>query len=260
MTGTAGVGSASRRSVPEPREAASPSSPSSLSSWQSVLRRAEIFRDVDGADVEALLQHFEPQRLRNGQVVFSQGEPGEHLFVVVSGRVTISRAEAGLPRAALAVLGPADMFGELSVFDPGPRTSSATAASVAEVACLERDAMLAWVDTRPEIARRLLQVLARRLRRTNASLSDLVFVDVPGRLARVLLDLHQRFGSPDVPGAPVEHGLTQSQLAELVGSSRETVNKALSEFAHRGWVVIGQRRLQVLDVPALTRRARLPLP
>jgi len=226
--------------------------------WQRPLRGAEIFRGVAAGDVEALLPHFQLQHLRNSEVVFSQGDAGDHLFVVTSGRITLSRAEAGVPRAALAVLGPSDMFGELSVFDPGPRTSSATAASVAEVACLERDAMLAWVESRPEIARRLLQVLARRLRRTNASLSDLVFVDVPGRLARVLLDLHSRFGTPGNSSGTVEHGLTQSQLAELVGSSRETVNKALSEFASRGWVVIGQRRLQVLDVEALTRRARLP--
>nr|WP_276511389.1 helix-turn-helix domain-containing protein [Candidatus Frankia nodulisporulans] len=107
----------------------------------------------------------------------------------------------------------------------------------------------------------LLRVLARRLRRTNDSVADMVFTDVPGRVAKALLDLAERFGEPAQPGneaagVRVEHGLTQEELAQLVGASRETVNKALADFATRGWLRLDSRAVVLLDRERLSRRAR----
>ena len=102
----------------------------------------------------------------------------------------------------------------------------------------------------------LLAALGRRLRRTNEALADLVFSDVPGRVAKALLDLSSRFGRQVEDGVLVAHELTQEELAQLVGASRETVNKALADFAGRGWLRLEARAVTILDVERLTRRAR----
>ena len=106
------------------------------------------------------------------------------------------------------------------------------------------------------MARSLLRAMARRLRRTNETLADLVFSDVPGRVAKALLDLAERFGVQNSDGIQVNHDLTQEELAQLVGASRETVNKALADFAARGWLQISARSVLILDTERLRKRAR----
>jgi CRP/FNR family transcriptional regulator, cyclic AMP receptor protein len=102
----------------------------------------------------------------------------------------------------------------------------------------------------------MLAALARRLRRTNETLSDLVFTDVPGRVAKALLDLSSRFGRSSEDGILVAHDLTQEELAQLVGASRETVNKALADFASRHWIKLEARAVVLIDVERIQRRAR----
>ncbi len=191
------------------------------------------------------------------QVIFAEGEPGTTVHLLLEGKVKITRAAADGRENLLAVLGPGELFGELSLFDPGPRTATATALTDLDYASLDHDALRPWLGTVPEVAELLLQVLARRLRRTNSALADIVFVDVPGRVAKALLELADRFGAPAEPGAlRVEHGLTQEELAQLVGASRETVNKALADFAARGWLRLDSRAVVLLDRDRLERRAR----
>jgi CRP/FNR family cyclic AMP-dependent transcriptional regulator len=121
---------------------------------------------------------------------------------------------------------------------------------------MDRDALRAWIADRPEIAEQLLQVLARRLRRTNNNLADLIFTDVPGRVAEQLLALAQRFGTQEDGALRVTHDLTQEEIAQLVGASRESVNKALAEFAHRGWIRIDVTTVWIGDSERLARRAK----
>ena len=141
-------------------------------------------------------------------------------------------------------------------FDPGPRTSSATTITEVRAVSMDRDALRAWISDRPEIAEQLLRVLARRLRRTNNNLADLIFTDVPGRVAKQLLQLAQRFGTQDGGAMRVTHDLTQEEIAQLVGASRETVNKALADFAHRGWIRLEGKSVLISDSERLARRAR----
>jgi len=121
---------------------------------------------------------------------------------------------------------------------------------------LGHQALRPWLTGRPEVAESLLQALAQRLRRTNDALADLVFSDVPGRVAKALLDLGERFGQSMPDGLHVTHDMTQEELAQLVGASRETVNKALADFASRGWLRLESRSVVLLDVERLQRRAR----
>ena len=124
------------------------------------------------------------------------------------------------------------------------------------VVWLEHDALFAWLDRYPRVAVDMLQVLANRMRSNNERITDLVFMDVPARLAKTLLDLASRFGEPVEAGLKVPHDLTQEELAQLVGSSRETVNKALMDFSNRGWIAREGRSIVIYQPGMLIRRSR----
>jgi CRP-like cAMP-binding protein len=220
------------------------------------LARAGIFQGVEPAAAEALAQSLEPVEFPRGHVIFAEGEPGDRLYIIQSGKVKLGRKSPDGRENLLAIMGPADMFGELSIFDPGPRTSTATTVTEVRALAMDRTALREWIGKRPEIAEQLLRVLARRLRRTNNMLAELIFTDVPGRVARALLQFAQRFGSQEAGLLRVTHDLTQEEIAQFVGASRETVNKALADFAHRGWLRLEGKSVLILDPERLARRAR----
>jgi CRP/FNR family transcriptional regulator, cyclic AMP receptor protein len=220
------------------------------------IRNAALFAALDDDAAAALRSSMVEVRLSRGDVLFAEGEPGDRLYVVIDGKVKLGRTSADGRENLLAVLGPGEMFGELSLFDPGPRTATATAITSTTLIGLGHEDLQPWLAGRPEVATQLLRALAVRLRRTNEHLADLVFSDVPGRVAKALLDLARRFGVASEDGIHVTHDLTQEELAQLVGASRETVNKALADFTQRGWLRHEARAVVILDVERLTRRAR----
>ena len=223
---------------------------------EHVLAQAPLFAALDADAAEALQAASRTRRFRRGDIVFAEGESGDALYVVVEGKVKIFRTSPDGRENMLAVLGPGEMFGELSLFDPGPRTATVATITDCALASLAHEALRPWLAGRPELGVQLLQALAQRLRRTNEAMADLVFSDVPGRVAKTLLDLGDRFGTPGPDGVRVTHDLTQEELAQLVGASRETVNKALSEFASRGWIRLDGRAVLLIDQERLAHRAR----
>ncbi len=223
---------------------------------EEVLRRAPLFDALDEEGTRALRRQMSEVKLSRGDRLFEEGEDGAALYVVLDGKIKLTRAAADGRENLLSVLGPGEMFGELSLFDPRPRTSSASAVTDATLAALAHAALLPWLNDRPEVSMHMLRALAQRLRRANDVTADLVFTDVPGRVAKALLDLADRFGRQEEDGLHVHHDLTQEELAQLVGASRETVNKALADFAARGWLQISARSVLVLDAERLRKRAR----
>jgi CRP-like cAMP-binding protein len=221
-----------------------------------LVTNAPLFAALDADASDALRAAMSELRLARGEVLFHEGDDDDRLYVVATGKVKLGHTSVDGRENLLAVLGPGQMFGELSLFDRGPRSSTATAITAATLLALTRAELLAWLSNRPEVAAELLQQMARRLRRSNEAMADLVFTDVPGRVAKALLDLSSRFGRPDEEGVHVRHDLTQEELAQLVGASRETVNKALADFAARGWIRIEPRAVVLLDPDRLARRAR----
>jgi CRP/FNR family transcriptional regulator, cyclic AMP receptor protein len=221
-----------------------------------ILARSGIVQGVEPSAVAALSSQLLPVDFPRGHTVFVEGEPGDRLYIIISGKVKVGRRAPDGRENLLTILGPSDMFGELSIFDPGPRTSSVTAITDLRTVSMNRDALRAWIAGRPEIAEQLLRVLARRLRRTNNNLADLIFTDVPGRVAKQMLQLVQRFGSQEGDALRVTHDLTQEEIAQLVGASRETVNKALADFAQRGWIRVEGKSILILDSERLAKRAR----
>ena len=222
----------------------------------TVVLSAPLFADMESEETRALFESMVPVELTRGDVLFREGEPGDRLYVIAQGKIKLGRRSSDGRENLLSILGPGEMFGELSLFDPGPRTATASSVSDALVYELRHEALVQWIGAHPNVATQLLGALARRLRRTNETLADLVFSDVPGRVAKALLDLSSRFGEPNDDGIRVAHDLTQEELAQLVGASRETVNKALADFATRGCVRREGRAVVLLDIDRLERRAR----
>jgi CRP/FNR family cyclic AMP-dependent transcriptional regulator len=223
---------------------------------ERTLANTPLFAALDEEAAAALRATMTDIRVEKGDTLFHEGEPGHQLFVIVDGKIKLGASSGDGRETLLAVLGPGEMFGELSLFDPGPRTSTATALTPAHLMALGHDDLMPWLRGRPEVARSLLRALAKRLRRTNEAMADLVFSDVPGRVAKALLELAAKFGTrqPD-QSVLVTHDLTQEELAQLVGASRETVNKALADFQNRGWLRLEQRSVVLVDLERLDRRA-----
>lgn len=221
-----------------------------------LLSRVPLFQGLNEQQFALLSSRIQKISLRRGEVLFVEGDEGDRLYIITEGKIKLGHSSEDGRESLLAILGPGEMIGELTLFDPGKRSTTATAVSPASMLCLDHSDLVQILDTNPEVAKHLLRALAQRLRRTNESLSDLVFSDVPGRVAKALLDLAERFGTPADDGTHVPHDLTQEELAQLVGASRETVNKSLADFVSRGWIRLEGRAVTLLDVDRLARRAR----
>lgn len=223
---------------------------------EDAFMQAPLFSALDAEGAAALRASLSERHVSKGEVLFAEGEPGDRMYVIIDGKVKLGQTSTDGRESLLSILGPGEMFGELSLFDPGLRTSTATALTDAIVLGLGNDQLRPWLTGRPEVAAALLQALAQRLRRTNEAMADLVFSDVPGRVAKALMDLGEKFGTVTPEGLLVTHDMTQEELAQLVGASRETVNKALADFAQRGWIRLESRQVLITDVERLGKRAR----
>ena len=221
-----------------------------------VVRRAPLFTALDDAAAESLRASMDTVKIAKGSILFKEGDDGEHLYVIIEGKLKLGTSSGDGRENLLSILGPGEMFGELSLFDPGPRTSTATAVTDAKLLSLSHEKVIPWLKQNPEVSLQLLTRLSQRLRRTNEAVGDLVFSDVPGRVAKALIDLGDRFGKTTPEGLLVNHDLTQEELAQLVGASRETVNKALADFAGRGWLKLDGRSVLIADVDRLSKRSR----
>ena len=223
---------------------------------QEVIRKAPLFTALDDAASASLLANMVSVKIAKGTILFAEGDGGDQLYVIAEGKLKLGTSSGDGRENLLSILGPGEMFGELSLFDPGPRTSTATAVTDAKLLSLGQEKLLPWLVENPKVALQLLARLAQRLRRTNEAVGDLVFSDVPGRVAKALIDLGERFGKKTDEGLFVHHDLTQEELAQLVGASRETVNKALADFAGRNWLKLDGRAVLITDFERLSKRSK----
>lgn len=245
------------RIVPaDPRCAASLPSADNFGAELEVLRAAEIFRGMPEEAVRALIEQMELVLQPSGAVVFRQGDVNDKFYVIVSGSVKLTaRTRSGSERLT-AVRHPGDNFGEMIVLDPRPRTATATVMTDARLARVSEPAFRSWVQERPEAALQMLRMVARRVDRAQSQAMDVACSDVGARVAKLMLEFAARVGVPTSRGVHVPHNLTQVELADLVASTRETVNKCLANFAKRGWVVLDNGALTIVDVDRVRRRAR----
>jgi CRP-like cAMP-binding protein len=223
---------------------------------ESVIRSAPLFSALSEDEAASLRASMTLVKVTKGHTLFREGEEGDRLYVVLDGKLKLGKSSPDGRENLQEILGPGEMFGELSLFDPGPRTATATAITDAKLLMLPHEKVLDLITAQPAVSLELLRRLAQRLRDSRGEQSDLVFVDVPGRVAKAIIDLGERFGDQREDGLYVKHDLTQEELAQLVGASRETVNKALADFAARGWVALEPRAVLVKDYERISKRGK----
>src|SRR6266508_259242 len=201
------------------------------------LAEVPLFARLPPETREELATRFVSRAYPRGATVFQQGDPGRSLYVIDEGAVKISFLAADGREMVVTVLGPGDVFGEMALFDPeGARSADASAMEAARLLSLSHEVFREYLVAHPSVSVELLGVLAKRLRESDRALQDAIFSDVPGRLARRFLDLAERYGEARDGGTLIELPMTQEELARMVGSSRESVNKAIASFVHRGWL------------------------
>jgi CRP-like cAMP-binding protein len=195
-------------------------------------------------------------RFPRGRAIYREGDPADHLFIIRTGKVKIGRRTPDGREQLLCIMGPSDMFGAVSMFDAGARTADASAITDVCALSINRIALRSLLTDGPEAAEQLLRALARRLRRSDDALTGLFATDGAGRVAMKLLEFAQQFGIPEGAALRVTLDLTQAEIAQLIGSSRETVNKTLSDFTNRGWIRPDGNSILICEPERLARRAR----
>lgn len=208
-----------------------------------LLRRVSIFADLDDAALLGLLRQMTIKRWHGGAIIVGQQEPGEALFIQVSGRSKVVLFGENGREMTLSVIEPGGFFGEMSLFDGKPRSANVVALEDSVLLVLERDAFRAHLETSPRTALRLLGEMADRLRRADEIINNLALHDVPSRLVRTLVNLAEVNGESRDDGILIRRRPTQQDLASMVGTCRETVSRALSSMARRGLVVQRGRSL-----------------
>jgi CRP/FNR family transcriptional regulator/CRP/FNR family cyclic AMP-dependent transcriptional regulator len=173
------------------------------------------------------------------------------LYIISAGKVKITHSTPDGQEALLAILGSGDFFGELALLDNSPRSATAEALESSQTLTLHRADFRRFLNKNPDFAMHVLQTMAKHIRRLNSQLSDIFFLDLPGRLARTLLRLADKHGQPVEDGMLIDLTLTQTDLAEMTGATRVSINKALGRFRRDGWVKTKGRRFTIMNRPAL---------
>jgi CRP/FNR family cyclic AMP-dependent transcriptional regulator len=231
-----------------------PAPPSPLEALAAV----PLFAGYDDAMLAEVVSTARTRRFRRGEVIFHRGDPGTMLFIVARGRVKISVPTEGGDEALLAVMRPSDFFGELSLLDGAPRSATASALETVEVWTLHRDDLLRPMLDVPGGAA-MLGALACRLRRTDAMVEEIGYMDLDARLARALLRLADEHGVDGPGGVTIDLPLTQTDLAAMVGATRPRVNLLLGAYQDAGLIRLVGRAVIVCGLPALRARAGLDL-
>jgi CRP/FNR family cyclic AMP-dependent transcriptional regulator len=218
------------------------------------LRDSYLFQRADEDALMAIARHLRRRRFRRGETIFHQGDPGDALHVVSSGAVKIVLPSMEGEEAIIATLRTGDFFGELALLDGAPRSATAIALEATETWTLPRAALVTLLDQDKALRDSLLAGLAREIRRITGHVAELHFLDLGGRLASRLARL-AREAEPDANEVRLDWPYTQSDLASMIGGTRQSVNKLLSGLVDRGLVAIEKDKLVIPDVEALELEA-----
>jgi CRP/FNR family transcriptional regulator/CRP/FNR family cyclic AMP-dependent transcriptional regulator len=220
-----------------------------------LLAGSAIFRGLTEAELEKLLPSVRVRSFGKESYLFREGDPGSHLYLVVHGEVKIARVSETGGEMVFAVVGPGGVIGELSVFDEdGERSTDAVALVPTECLALPREAVVNFFLAHPHQLLSLVSSLAAFVRRKDAAIAEVAFLDIPGRVALKLLELAGTKGEPSAEGVVIRVPLSQRTLAGMVGASRENVNRALHRFVQLGYIAQSRGTITVLKPDELRRR------
>lgn len=223
----------------------------------SILKQVPFFSQLEMEEASSLAQKLVPRRFGESQIIFHHGDPGGLLYIITAGKVKISYTMPDGQEALLAILGSGDFFGELALLDDAPRSATAEAMDETETLTLHRDAFIAYIGDNPNFAYHVMRTLAKRIRHLNDQIGDVFFLDLNGRLARTLLNLAEDHGRPVKEGTLIDIALTQTELAEMTGATRVSINKTLGRFRRAKWVSLRGRQIILLDRQALRNLIQL---
>ena len=210
-----------------------------------------LFKSLDAGELARFADLVREKSYPKGSVILFEDDPGDSLFVVRSGRVKVVLVAEDGREVILGILGVGAHFGELSLIDNQPRSAHVIAMEESTLLVLRREDFRRRVEESPSVAWSLLTELSRRLRQADDKIGSLVLLDVPGRIARMLLNAADEGGSPKI-----EKALTHQTIAHVIGASRETVSRAMRYFQDSGWISTEHRRIRVVDRAALEKRAQ----
>lgn len=218
----------------------------------SFLATVPLFRGLGPLELQRFTDATRERHYPRGSVILFENDPGEALFIVRSGRVKVVLIGDDGREVILGMLGVGDHFGELSLIDDQPRSAHVIAVEDSVLVVLRRDDFRRCVDDAPAVAWSMLRELSRRLRRADDKIGGLVLLDVPGRIAQLLLDSADAAGSDEL-----DRPLTHQTIAQMIGASRETVSRAMKDFQDKQWIAVARRRIRLTDRAALEKRASL---
>ena len=214
----------------------------------SVLRKHPIFADLEPEALDQLCRYARHTTVKRGATIAIKGDPGDSLFAVVSGTVKISLSSPDGRNAILNLIGPGEIFGEMAVLDGEPRSADVTAHTNCELYVIDRRDFLPFVRSHSAVAMRFIELLCARLRRTSQQVEQVTLRNLPGRLAGALVGLTEERKFDSGSGTLA---ITQQEIAEMVGMTRESINKQLRVWAARNWVRLEHGAIVVLDAEAL---------
>lgn len=211
-----------------------------------------LFNGLNREELQAFADVTRERSYPRGSVILFENDPGDSLFVVRSGRVKVVLIGEDGREVILGVLGVGEYFGEMALIDASPRSAHVIAMDDAALIVLRREDFRRRVESNPSVAWSLLSELSRRLRRADEKIGGLVLLDVPGRIARLLLDMADEAGANTI-----EKSLTHQTIAQMIGASRETVSRAMKDFQDAGWISVERRRISLSNRDALEHRAQV---
>ena len=194
------------------------------------LRNVPLFRDFDETELMQVAGLITTRRYAKHQTIFREGDPGQTFYLILAGSVAVVRIAPDGRETILSILKERDFFGEMSVFDTSVRAASVRTMTDVEVGVIERDDFLGLIDKTPRIGRLLVIALSERLRAANKLIAATTSQDIRARLASLLLNLMQNFGEPVSSGTRISLRLTNQEMANMIGTTRETVNRTLNRF------------------------------
>jgi CRP/FNR family cyclic AMP-dependent transcriptional regulator len=223
-----------------------------ISQTADFLATVPLFSGLQRDEIQKFADLTRERSYPKGSVILFQDDPGDSLFVLRAGRVKVVLIGEDGREVILGVLEPGAHFGELALIDDQPRSAHVIAMEDAQLLILRREDFRRRVEANASVAWALLTELSRRLRRADVKIGGLVLLDVPGRIARLLLDLANESGSD-----AIEKPLTHQTIAQMIGASRETVSRAMKEFQDAGLITVERRRISVGDREALEKRSQV---
>ncbi len=224
------------------------------------LQKINLFKEMTPEEMRELNRVTRMESVRKKMPIFFPGDPSHQVYLLKEGRVKISRISEEGREVTLAMLSPGEIFGELEVLGDTPRDTLAEALDDCQICVVSKDIFLAMVSRKPEFSFRLTKLIGFRLRKIENRVEDLVFRDVPARLAHLLIDLSKEHGEEAPVGIALKIKITHQEIANLIGSIRETVSAVMGEFKREGWIAFEGRQITLLRPDLLQKRSESATP